>query len=170
MLSSQFSHIRNLVFDQSSPVQPISEISGGTLSVTEEKKKEILVPNIGFKKYINLTYPKLTIYKIKAPRKADQLKHKPDSFVFDCVCVASFLFIFVLINDVSKQFSSGLHLNAFKCIFYFTVWFILLPALCYKAGIVHLNIIFFYKAQLLYLACIQQNIHNWPRLPLFSKL
>ena len=52
MLSSLFSNIRNLVFDQSSPVQPVAELGGGLLSVTEEekkeeKKKEILVSNIG---------------------------------------------------------------------------------------------------------------------------
>ena len=35
-LSSYFSNIRNLVFDQSSPVQPVSESRGGSLSVTEE--------------------------------------------------------------------------------------------------------------------------------------
>ena len=29
----------NLVFDQSSPVQPVSEYRGGTLSVTKKKKK-----------------------------------------------------------------------------------------------------------------------------------
>ena len=40
-------------FDQSSPVQPISEIRGGSLSVTEEdgrrKTKELIMSNIGFK-------------------------------------------------------------------------------------------------------------------------
>ena len=41
------SNIRNLVFDQSSPVQPVSEFRGGPLSVTE-KKAEILVSNIGW--------------------------------------------------------------------------------------------------------------------------
>ena len=46
--------MRRLVFDQSSPVQPVSESRGGTLSVTEEdgggrrrRTKEILVSNIG---------------------------------------------------------------------------------------------------------------------------
>ena len=41
----------NTGFDQSSPVQPVSESRGGGLSVTEveeeEEKKEILVSNIG---------------------------------------------------------------------------------------------------------------------------
>ena len=57
MLSSQFSNIRRTGFDQSSPVQPVSESRGGTLSVTdgggrrtnEGRTKEILVSNIGFK-------------------------------------------------------------------------------------------------------------------------
>ena len=49
--------IRSTRFDQSSPVQPISEIRGGSTSVTEEEenkekkeKKEILVSNIGYRK------------------------------------------------------------------------------------------------------------------------
>ena len=35
MLSSWFSNIRNTRFDQSSPVKPISESRGGSLSVTD---------------------------------------------------------------------------------------------------------------------------------------
>ena len=40
-------------FDQSSPVQPVAELGGGTLSVTEKDggrrtEQEILVSNIGF--------------------------------------------------------------------------------------------------------------------------
>ena len=50
MLSSYFSNIRNLVFDQSSPVQSVSESRGGTLSITEKfgRRTEILVSNIGY--------------------------------------------------------------------------------------------------------------------------
>ena len=44
--------LRRLVFDQSSPVHPVSESRGGTLSVTEKDKgrrtEEILVSNFGF--------------------------------------------------------------------------------------------------------------------------
>ena len=40
MLSSQFSNIRNLVFDQNSPVQPVSETRGDPLSVTQEEQQE----------------------------------------------------------------------------------------------------------------------------------
>ena len=52
MLLSYCSNIRNLVFDQSSPVQPISESRGGSTSVTEEDGRwtEIIVSNIGYKK------------------------------------------------------------------------------------------------------------------------
>ena len=35
MLSSKFSHIRRTQFNQTSPVQPVSESRGGSLSVTE---------------------------------------------------------------------------------------------------------------------------------------
>ena len=41
MLFPQFCQLRRSVFDQSSPVQPVSESRGGPLSVTEEQKKEI---------------------------------------------------------------------------------------------------------------------------------
>ena len=50
MLSSQFSNIRRTQFDQSSPVQPVSDFRGGSTSVTEKdegRTKEILVSNIG---------------------------------------------------------------------------------------------------------------------------
>ena len=57
MLFPKFCQLRRLVFDQSSPVQPVSESRGGTLSVTEEddertneRTKEILVSNIGYVK------------------------------------------------------------------------------------------------------------------------
>ena len=40
IISSEFSNSRNLVFDQSSPVQPVSEYRGGDLSVTKKKKKK----------------------------------------------------------------------------------------------------------------------------------
>ena len=57
MLSSYFSNIRNLVFDQSSQVQPVSEYREGTLTVTDGRRtkdewtKEILVSNIGCRKF-----------------------------------------------------------------------------------------------------------------------
>ena len=42
--------MRRLVFDQSSPVHPVSESRGGPLSVTEhERTKEILMSNIGYR-------------------------------------------------------------------------------------------------------------------------
>ena len=43
-------NLRRLVFDQSSPVHPVSESRGGTLNVTKSKvrRTEILVSNIGF--------------------------------------------------------------------------------------------------------------------------
>ena len=40
--------MRRLVFDQSSPVHPVSESRGGTLSVTKDERTEILVSNFGF--------------------------------------------------------------------------------------------------------------------------
>ena len=40
MLSSQFSNIRRTGFDQSSPVNPVSEYRGGPLSVTHEHTYE----------------------------------------------------------------------------------------------------------------------------------
>ena len=41
--------MRKLVFDQSSPVHPVSESRGGTLRVTkDEGRREILVSNFGF--------------------------------------------------------------------------------------------------------------------------
>ena len=48
--------MRRTRFDQSSPVQPVSESRGGTLSVTEEEKDEgrrteILVSNFGFDRF-----------------------------------------------------------------------------------------------------------------------
>ena len=50
MLSSLFSNIRRLRFDQSSPVQPVS--GGGSTSVTEDgggqRTEEILVSNLGY--------------------------------------------------------------------------------------------------------------------------
>ena len=48
--------MRRLVFDQSSPVQPVSECRGGTLSVMEKEKKEkeILVSNLGWSANKNL--------------------------------------------------------------------------------------------------------------------
>ena len=39
--------MRRTRFDQSSPVQPVSESRGGPLSVTDGRTKEILVSNIG---------------------------------------------------------------------------------------------------------------------------
>ena len=49
MLSSYFSNIRRTRFDQSSPVQHVSESRGGSTSVTNKRteKKEILVSNFG---------------------------------------------------------------------------------------------------------------------------
>ena len=52
MISSKFCHLRRLVFDQSSPVHPVLESRGGTVSVTEDGRRrrrstEILVSNIG---------------------------------------------------------------------------------------------------------------------------
>ena len=38
-LLSQFSNIKNMRFDQSSPVQPVSESRGGGPSVTEEDER-----------------------------------------------------------------------------------------------------------------------------------
>ena len=35
-----FSNIRRTRFDQSSPVQPVSDFKGGTLSVTAEEEEE----------------------------------------------------------------------------------------------------------------------------------
>ena len=42
--------MRRLVFDQSSPVHPVSEYRGGGLSVTKDEVRspEILVSNFGF--------------------------------------------------------------------------------------------------------------------------
>ena len=40
MHSSQFSNIRRTRFDQSSPVQPVSESRGGSTSVTEKKNEQ----------------------------------------------------------------------------------------------------------------------------------
>ena len=48
MLSSQFSNIRRMGFDQSSPVQPVSESRGGSLSATDGRTKEILLSNLGY--------------------------------------------------------------------------------------------------------------------------
>ena len=51
MLLSQFCHLRRLVFNQSSPVHPVSESRGGGLSVKEEdgrRRTDILVSNIGY--------------------------------------------------------------------------------------------------------------------------
>ena len=45
-----FSNIRRTRFDQSSPVQPVSDFRGGSTSVTEKEDEvwtEILVTNIG---------------------------------------------------------------------------------------------------------------------------
>ena len=48
MLFSQFCELRRFVFDQSSPVHPVSEFRGGPLSVTKYRRRtEILVSNIG---------------------------------------------------------------------------------------------------------------------------
>ena len=52
MLFSLFCQFRRLVFDQSSPVHPVSESTRGTMSVThrrpdERTRTEILVSNIG---------------------------------------------------------------------------------------------------------------------------
>ena len=50
MLSSQFSNIRRTGLDQSSPVHPVSDFRGGSLSVTEKDgRTEILVSNIGYR-------------------------------------------------------------------------------------------------------------------------
>ena len=48
---SLFCHLRRSVFDQSSPVHPVSEYRGGkvTLSVTDERRTEILLTNIGLR-------------------------------------------------------------------------------------------------------------------------
>jgi hypothetical protein len=46
-LSTYFSNIRRTGFDQSSPVHPVTESRGGTLSVTHGGRTEILVSNIG---------------------------------------------------------------------------------------------------------------------------
>ena len=62
MLSSQFSNIRRTGFDESSPVQPISEYRGGTLSVTDDgRRTEILVSNFGYQKMVKI--PKAQILK-----------------------------------------------------------------------------------------------------------
>ena len=47
MLFPYFCQLRRLVFDQSSPLHPVSESRGGTLSVTDGAQTEILVSNIG---------------------------------------------------------------------------------------------------------------------------
>ena len=49
MLLLQFCYLRRLVFDQSSPVQPVSEFMGFGLSRTEDGggQTEILVSHIG---------------------------------------------------------------------------------------------------------------------------
>ena len=40
MLSSKFCHLRISVFDQRSPVHPVSESRGGLLSVTDEVRTD----------------------------------------------------------------------------------------------------------------------------------
>ena len=42
MLFSWFCYLRRFVFDQSSPVHPVSESRGGTLSVTEKEGRKLL--------------------------------------------------------------------------------------------------------------------------------
>ena len=42
-----FCHFRRLVFDERSPVHPVSESRGGAVSVTHVRWTEILVSNIG---------------------------------------------------------------------------------------------------------------------------
>ena len=57
MLPSKFSNIRRTRFDQSSPVQPVSESRGGPLNVTDGgrrteesgRRTEILVSNLGYR-------------------------------------------------------------------------------------------------------------------------
>ena len=52
--NSQFCQLRRLVFNQGSPVNPVSESRGGPLSMTHEQtnhQTEILVSNIGFTAY-----------------------------------------------------------------------------------------------------------------------
>ena len=43
----RFCHLRRLVFNQSSPVHPVSESRGGNLNVTNGERTKILVSNIG---------------------------------------------------------------------------------------------------------------------------
>ena len=55
MLSFFFSNIRSTQFDQSSPVKPISDFRGITLSVTKVgQRTEILESNIGYMKFVQL--------------------------------------------------------------------------------------------------------------------
>ena len=72
-LVSYFCQLRRLLLDQSSSVQPLSESSGGTLSVTEKsgrrtdgQKTEILVSNIGWSGHTNKQTkgPNQSIYNV----------------------------------------------------------------------------------------------------------
>ena len=61
--------MRRLVFDQSSPVHPVSESRGGSQSVTYERRtdgrtEEILVSNFGFNKLKQLFFSPNTSKKI----------------------------------------------------------------------------------------------------------
>ena len=55
MLLSYFCQFRRLVFNQRSPVHPVSESRGGSTSVTKSKEKtEILVSNFGL--FISISF------------------------------------------------------------------------------------------------------------------
>ena len=59
MLSSQFSNMRNTRFDQSSPVQPISESRGGSTNVTQGRSPDEGNPCVFYGIYIIIFFFKL---------------------------------------------------------------------------------------------------------------
>ena len=48
MISSKFCYLGTLVFDQKSPVHPVSEQRGGTVRGRHTQRTETLVLNIGY--------------------------------------------------------------------------------------------------------------------------
>ena len=80
--------MRRLVFDQSSPVQPVSESRGGTLSVTfertEGRTKEILVSNLGLTSVSHVTYLVLPTFLAMLVKTEFMLKPLEDRNAVDC--------------------------------------------------------------------------------------
>ena len=80
-----------MLFDQSSPLQPISDFRGGTLSVTEERTKEILLSNLGLRwvdpaggRICHLRiYPVWFMYK-----RAESATWMPHGVYMDVLCKA----------------------------------------------------------------------------------